>query len=462
VRFHLTVGVAGEHEAIGGAPLRETSGEPVVIVGAGPAGMFCAYELARAGVRAIILDRGKPVQARRRDLKGLTQHGRVDPDSNYCFGEGGAGTYSDGKLYTRSHKRGDVRDVLEVLALHGAPPAILVDARPHIGSNKLPKVITAIREALAKVGSEIRFGTHATSLVVRDGRAVGVRTADGGELIGRAVVLATGHSARDVHTMLLAAGVRLEAKPFAMGVRIEHPQPLIDRMQYGRFAGHAKLPAAPYRLAFTPNDGRGVFSFCMCPGGWIVPASTEPDGIVVNGMSLSRRDSPYANSGLVVSVELSDLPGDDPLRGVALQRRLEQAAAHAGGGELRAPATRATDFARGKASSTVPRTSYQPGLVATDVGAVLDSTGLPLAQRLRDGLVQFDRQMRGYLTDEAVLVGVESRTSSPVRVPRDPESLASPDLAGLYPCAEGAGYAGGIVSAALDGIRVARAITARV
>jgi len=457
VRFHLTIGVAGDHATIGGAPLRETSGDPVIVVGAGPAGLFCAYELARAGVRAVIVDRGKPVQARRRDLKGLTQHGRVDPDSNYCFGEGGAGTYSDGKLYTRSHKRGDVRDVLEVLALHGAPAAILVDARPHIGSNKLPKVIAALREALAKVGTDIRFGAHAMSLVVREGRAIGVRLADGGELIGRAVVLATGHSARDVHTMLLAAGVRLEAKPFAMGVRIEHPQPLVDRVQYGRFAGHAKLPAAPYRLAFTPADGRGVFSFCMCPGGWIVPAATELDGVVVNGMSLSRRDSPFANSGLVVAVELTDLPGDDPLRGVALQRKLEQAAALAGGGALRAPATRATDFVRGKASTTVPATSYQPGLCATDVAAVLDATGLPLAQRLRDGLVQFDRQMRGYLTDEAVLVGVESRTSSPVRVPRD-ESLQSPELAGLYPCAEGAGYAGGIVSAALDGMRVARAI----
>ncbi len=461
VRFHLTIGVAGEHATIGGVPLRETSGDPVIIVGAGPAGLFCAYELARVGVRAVIVDRGKPVQARRRDLKGLTQHGRVDPDSNYCFGEGGAGTYSDGKLYTRSHKRGDVRDVLEVLALHGAPPAILVDARPHIGSNKLPKVIAALREALARVGTEIRFGAHATALVVRNRRAIGVRTADGGELIGRAVVLATGHSARDVHAMLIAAGVRLEAKPFAMGVRIEHPQPLVDRVQYGRFAGHAKLPAAPYRLAFTPPDGRGVFSFCMCPGGWIVPAATEPDGVVVNGMSLSRRDSPFANSGLVVAVELADLPGDDPLRGVALQRKLEQAAALAGGGALRAPATRATDFVRGKASSTVPATSYQPGLHATDLAAVLDATGLPLAQRLREGLVQFDRQMRGYLTDEAVLVGVESRTSSPVRVPRDATSLESPDLAGLYPCAEGAGYAGGIVSAALDGMRVARAIASR-
>jgi uncharacterized FAD-dependent dehydrogenase len=461
IRFHFVVGVAEATPALGGAPLRETTGAPVVIVGAGPAGMFCAYELARAGVRSVILDRGKPVQARRRDLKGLTQHGRVDTDSNYCFGEGGAGTYSDGKLYTRAHKRGDIRDVIEILAVHGAPQSILVDARPHIGSNKLPKVITALREALAAVGSETRFGARASELVVRDGRAIGVRLADGGEVIGCAVVMATGHSARDVHAMLSAAGVRLEAKPFAMGVRIEHPQPLIDRIQYGKHAGHPKLPAAAYRLAFTPDDKRGAFSFCMCPGGWIVPAATEPDGVVVNGMSLSRRDSPYANSGLVVSIELGDLRSQDPLAGVALQRRLEQAAALAGGGSLRAPATRATDFVRGKASSTVPATSYQPGLAAGNIGEVLDSIGVPLAQRLREALPMFDKQMRGYLTEDAVLVGVESRTSSPVRVPRDGQRLESPDVAGLYPCGEGAGYAGGIVSAALDGMRVARAITAR-
>lgn len=464
VRFHLVVGAASEHPELGGAPLREVSGPPVIVIGGGPAGLFCAYELARAGIASVVVDRGKPVQARRRDLKGLTQHGRVDPDSNYCFGEGGAGTYSDGKLYTRSHKRGDVRDVIEVLALHGAPRDILIDARPHIGSNKLPKVITAIRERLESVGSSVRFGARVTDLILRDGRAIGVVLADGAELVGRAVVSATGHSARDVHALLERAGVRLEAKPFAMGVRIEHPQPLIDRIQYGRAAGHAKLPAAPYRLAFTPDDGRGAFSFCMCPGGWIVPASTEPDGLVVNGMSLSRRDSPYANSGLVVSVELADLARLGlalPHGGVELQRRLEQAAAVAGGGELRAPATRATDFVNRRASSTVPATSYQPGLAAGDVGAVLDATGVPLAARLREALRAFDRQMRGYLSEEAVLVGVESRTSSPVRVPRDPESLESPDLAGLYPCGEGAGYAGGIVSAALDGIRVARVIASR-
>jgi len=460
VRFHIVVGAATT-SVLGGAPVREVAGPPVVIVGGGPAGLFCAYELARAGIAAVVLDRGKPVQARRRDLKGLTQHGVVDPDSNYCYGEGGAGTYSDGKLYTRSHKRGDVRDVIEILAIHGAPHDILVDARPHIGSNKLPKVVTALRETLERAGTEVRFGARVVDLVVRDRRAIGVRLADGGELIGRAVVIATGHSARDVHELLARAGVALEAKPFAMGVRIEHPQPLIDRIQYGRAAGHPALPAAAYKLAFTPDDKRGAFSFCMCPGGWIVPAATEPDGVVVNGMSLSRRDSPFANSGLVVAVEVADLARlglSEPLGGIELQRRLERAAALAGGGGLRAPATRATDFVRGRASSTVPASSYEPGLAAGDIGAVLDATGLPLAARLREALAAFDRQMRGYLTEEAVLVGVESRTSSPVRVPRDRERLVSPDLADLYPCAEGAGYAGGIVSAALDGVRVARAI----
>jgi uncharacterized FAD-dependent dehydrogenase len=460
VRFHVVLGAATAG-TLGGAPLRDVAGPPVIVVGGGPAGLFCAYELARAGIKSIVLDRGKQVQARRRDLKGLTQHGRVDPDSNYCFGEGGAGTYSDGKLYTRSHKRGDVRDVIEILAIHGAPHDILVDARPHIGSNKLPKVITAMREALERAGSELRFGARVVDLVTRDGRAIGVRLADGSELVGRAVVVVTGHSARDVLDLLARAGVRLEAKPFAMGVRIEHPQPLIDQIQYGRAAGHAKLPAAAYKLAFTPDDKRGAFSFCMCPGGWIVPAATEPDGVVVNGMSLSRRDSPYANSGLVVAVELADLRSADPLAGIELQRGLERAAALAGGGMLRAPATRVTDFLARRPSSTVPATSYQPGLTAGDVGAVLDTTGVPLAARLREAFAAFDRQMRGYVTEEAVLVGVESRTSSPVRVPRDPATLQSPDLAGLYPGGEGAGYAGGIVSAALDGMRIARAIAAR-
>ncbi|HVV88513.1 MAG TPA: FAD-dependent oxidoreductase, partial [Kofleriaceae bacterium] len=382
VRFHLTVGrrpaVAPPHAA---PPPREVGGPPVAIVGAGPAGLYCAYELARHGIASVVLERGKLVQARRRDLKGLTQHGHVDPDSNYCFGEGGAGTYSDGKLYTRAHKRGDVRDVIEILAVHGAPADILVDARPHIGSNKLPRVITALREHLTGVGVRFELGARVVSLATDGHTVAGVRLADGRELAAREVVVATGHSARDVWGWLAAAGVLLEAKPFAVGVRIEHPQPLVDAAQYGRFAGHPKLPAAAYRLAHQasgPRGERGVFSFCMCPGGWIVPAATEADGVVVNGMSLSRRDSPFANSGLVVSVELADLAAlglDGPLAGVELQRRLERAACAAGGGLLRAPATRATDFVRGKASSTAPRCSYEPGVTAGDVAAVLDAAG---------------------------------------------------------------------------------------
>ncbi len=469
VRFHLTVGLRSSASApLAEPPPREVSGPPVVIVGAGPAGLYCAYELARHGIASIVLERGKLVQARRRDLKGLTQHGHVDPDSNYCFGEGGAGTYSDGKLYTRAHKRGDVRDVIEVLAVHGAPADILVDARPHIGSNRLPRVITALRDHLTGLGVGFEMGVRATGLAVEGrvgARAVaGVTLADGRQFAAREVVVATGHSARDVWDWLAAAGVLLEPKPFAVGVRIEHPQPLIDAAQYGRFAGHPKLPAAAYRLAHQ-SDGargaRGVFSFCMCPGGWIVPAATEADGVVVNGMSLSRRDSPFANSGFVVAVELADLAAvglTGTLAGVEFQRRLERAAFTAGGGALRAPATRATDFVRGKGSSTVSATSYQPGAAAGDLGEVLAASGLDLAARMQQALRAFAGTIRGYVSDEALLLGVETRTSSPVRVPRDPERLDSPTLAGLYPSGEGAGHAGGIVSAAMDGVRVARAI----
>ncbi|HET7543741.1 MAG TPA: hypothetical protein VFK05_27900 [Polyangiaceae bacterium] len=467
VRFHLQVALENPElrPPLGGAPLREVRERPtVIVVGDGPAGLFCAYQLARHGIFALVLDRGKTVQPRRHDLKALNARGLVDIDSNYCFGEGGAGTYSDGKLYTRSHKRGNVRDVIELLALHGAPQAILSDARPHIGSNRLPKVVTALRERLQAVGQRFEFGARVVGLALeqKNGRkrAIGVRLEGGREIAGDAVVLATGHSARDVFEWLAESGVTLESKPFALGVRIEHPQPLINRLQYGRSAEHPGLPNAAYRVAET-IDGRGVFSFCMCPGGWVVPASTAPGELVVNGMSLARRDSPYANSGLVVGIEPSDwlqAGFSGPLAGVQLQRHLERAAFTAGGGALVAPATRASDFMARRASSTLPESSYIPGLSASDLGQVLDSVGVDLTRRLRAALSRFARSMPGYVSDEAVLIGVESRTSSPVRVPRDAHSLASPEIDGLYPAGEGGGYAGGIVSAALDGMRVAEAL----
>jgi len=469
VSFHVVVGFAEEEPTDLGAPnpIDVRPSPRVVIIGAGPAGLYCAYQLARSGIASVIVERGKKVQPRRHDLAGMNQRGEVNPESNYCFGEGGAGTYSDGKLYTRSHKRGDVRDVLEVLALHGAPSEILTDARPHIGSNRLPKVVTGMRERLESVGVEVLFEARVVDLITtrRAGAKVvsGVRLADGRELGADAVVVAGGHSARDLHAMLERHGVTLEAKPFALGVRIEHPQPLINRIQYGRHAGHPKLPSAAYKLAHTVEE-RGVFSFCMCPGGWVVPASTEEGALVVNGMSLSRRDSPYANSGLVVSVELADLEAlglRGPRAGVELQARVEEAAWKAGGGALVAPATRVTDFLDKRGSSTVPASSYLPGVASADVAEVLDASGLRFADRLREALRAFGRNLRGYVTDEAILIATESRTSSPVRVPRDPETLEAPELGGLYPCGEGAGYAGGIVSAALDGMRVARAVEAR-
>jgi len=480
VQFHLLLSTQKELETDGDSrmPVEAdasllAAGRRVVVVGGGPAGLFCAYELARRGVPTVVVDRGKEVKPRRRDLKLLNARGGVDADSNYCYGEGGAGTYSDGKLYTRSHKRGNVRDVLEVLALHGAPSAILTEARPHIGSNLLPEVISALRQRLLEVGVEFRFGRRLIGIETEGSassrRVSGVRLQIVGEenceeLAADVVVLATGHSARDVFDLLDRLHVELEAKSFALGVRIEHPQALIDRIQFGRFAGHPKLGAASYKLV-EQVGGRGVFSFCMCPGGWIVPAMTDAEHLVVNGMSLSKRDSDYANSGLVVGIEVSDyekLRLTGALAGVEVQKRAERAACLAGGGENKAPATRATDFLAGRASSTLPSTSYLPGITAADVGAVLDAAGLGVADRLRSALRAFDRQMRGYLTKEAVLVGVESRTSAPVRVARDGESLESASLAGLYPCGEGAGYAGGIVSAAVDGLRVAERAAARV
>lgn len=431
-----------------------------VIVGCGPAGMFAALRLIELGIRPIVLERGKDVQARRHDLAAIQRHGIVNPDSNYCFGEGGAGTYSDGKLYTRATKRGHVEDVLRTLVAHGAPPDILVDAHPHIGSNRLPKVVAALRQSILEAGGEIRFETRVVDLL-RDshGRACGVITAAGDEVSGDAVIVATGHSARDVFHLLQRRGVLIQAKPFAAGVRVEHPQPLIDRIQY-HGARDPRLPAASYRLTTTVDD-HGVFSFCMCPGGFIVPAATASSEIVVNGMSLSRRDSPFANSGIVVAVDDADLApyeGHGALAGVAYQSALEEMAMAAGGGQQRAPAQRLTDFLAARASSSLPGCSYHPGITAAPLHELLPA---PLAHRLREGLRRFGGSMRGYVTEDAVLVGVETRTSSPVRVPRAAESLQHPDVAHLYPCGEGAGYAGGIVSAALDGIRVAEACAAQ-
>lgn len=432
-----------------------------VIVGAGPAGYFAALEFLEHGVTPIVLDRGKDVRTRRRDLRAIQQFGVVDEHSNYCFGEGGAGTYSDGKLYTRSHKRGSIDKVLQLLVDHGATADILVDAHPHIGSNKLWLVVQRIRETILAHGGDVRFGAWVTDLVLHDRRARGVVLATGEEVLGDAVVLATGHSARDVMRMCVRQGVRIEPKPFALGVRIEHPQPLIDSIQYHASVRDPYLPAASYSLV-CQADGRGVFSFCMCPGGIIVPAATSPGEIVVNGMSMSRRDSPYANSGTVVSVDDTDwapYAEHGPLAAMAYQGAVEAAAFRSvGDGSQRAPAQRLTDYVTGTVSASLPGTSYIPGLASVDLRAVLPGG---IDRRLRTAVKEFGRTMRGYMTQEAVVVATESRTSSPVRLPRDRETYQHVEIAALYPCGEGAGYAGGIVSAALDGQNVAKAVVRR-
>jgi uncharacterized FAD-dependent dehydrogenase len=379
------------------------------------------------------------------------------PGSNYCFGEGGAGTYSDGKLYARAKDRAGVAAVIADLVRFGAPEEIEADARPHVGSNRLPRVLGALREHLAGLGVVHRFETAATGLRVEAGRVRAVRV-DGGEIPAEVVVLAVGHSARAVYSWAAEAGLALERKPIAVGVRIEHPQPLIDQIQYGAAAGHPKLPPAFYELTANAAE-RGVYSFCMCPGGWIVPAATEPDGVVVNGMSLSRRDSPFANAGLVVSVSAEDFgpAGAGPLAGIEFQRGIERAAFRAGGGRFRAPAQRLGDFLAGRVSDTLGPSSYRPGLTPADLGAVLPRF---VVDALRAGLRQIGARLPAFLLPDALLIAAETRTSAPVRFLRDPSTLLSPSAEGLYPCGEGAGYAGGIVSAALDGARVAERILA--
>lgn len=438
--------------------------DPLVIVGAGPAGLFAALRAIELGVRPIVLERGKDVRTRRRDLAAINKDGIVNPDSNYCFGEGGAGTYSDGKLYTRSKKRGDIRRIMEIFVAHGATEEILVDAHPHIGTNKLPLLVSKLRESVLESGGEIHFETRVEDLILEGNEIKGVVTQQGESIKGLGVILATGHSARDIFHLLDRRKVLIEAKPFALGVRIEHSQNLIDKIQYHCEVDRgAYLPASAYSLVQQTDFAgkqRGVFSFCMCPGGFIVPAATAPGELVVNGMSPSRRDSKFANSGMVVSVELEDLPGYSKFGALAsmyFQADIEKKAWELGGKSQVAPAQRMMDFVNGKTSSSLLDTSYQPGLESVEMRDVLPDF---ISTRLAMAFKAFGQKMKGYLTNDAQLIGVESRTSSPVRIPRDRESFEHPQIKRLYPCGEGAGYAGGIVSAAMDGERCAERLIA--
>ena len=431
--------------------------EPVGIVGAGPAGLFAALHLIELGYKPILFERGKNVSDRKRDIAKIHREHLVDPDSNYGFGEGGAGTFSDGKLYTRSKKRGSVKKILEVFVQFGADPQILVDVHPHVGTDKLPGVIRSIREQILACGGEIHFNSRVTDLLIRNEECKGLKLADGSQYEFDALILATGHSARDIYEMLHRNGVNLEAKTFAMGVRVEHPQALIDSMQYHQPLRGPYLPAATYSFVEQVN-GRGVYSFCMCPGGFIVPAATAPGELVVNGMSASKRNSPFANSGLVVEVRPEDLrefQQHGVFAGLEFQKQVEQLCFMMNGHTQFAPAQRLTDFVAGKKSADLPDSSYKPGLI---VSALHDKLPKRVASRLREGIQQIDKKAQGFLSREAIAVGVESRTSSPVRIPRNEEDMQHIRIKGLYPCGEGAGYAGGIASSAIDGERCAEAV----
>ncbi|MEN9570356.1 MAG: hypothetical protein RL172_1587 [Bacteroidota bacterium] len=458
--------------------------QKTVIVGAGPAGLFAALQLIELGIQPILLERGKDVRSRRRDLASLNKQGIVNPESNYCFGEGGAGTYSDGKLYTRSNKRGDIDRILNLFVHFGAEEKILYEAHPHIGTNKLPHIITAMRQTIEDCGGIFLFDEKVTGFVISNNTMQAVTTASGNRFAADAFILATGHSARDIFELLQQQNLLIEAKPFALGVRVEHPQQLIDSVQYhcpvpanaGKdvLSRPADLPPAAYSLVQQVND-RGVFSFCMCPGGIIAPAATAPGELVVNGWSPSKRNNPYANSGMVVSVGVQDalqqlkkqaksnghthssITENNPLLMMQFQQMVEQQCYHAGGGLLVAPAQRMTDFSIKKHSATLPPCSYQPGLQAVQLHEVLPGF---VYDCLAKGFQAFGKKMKGYYTSDAVVVATESRTSSPVRIPRNADSLTHPQVTNLYPCGEGAGYAGGIVSAAMDGERIALQIAA--
>lgn len=431
----------------------------VIIIGAGPAGLFAALTLIQKGIRPILLERGKDIRARRRDLALLNKNGIINPESNYCFGEGGAGTYSDGKLYTRSNKRGDINRILNLLVQFGADKNILSDAHPHIGTNKLPQIIQAMRQQITDCGGQFLFGKCVVDIFLHSGRIKHVKTADGDSFTADAFILATGHSARDIFHLLHDKKILIEAKPFALGVRIEHPQDLIDSIQYHCPARGDNLPPAAYSWV-EQIDKRGVFSFCMCPGGIIAPASTAAGELVVNGWSPSKRNNPYANSGIVVSVEEKDwapFRQHGPLAALYFQQQVEQKAFAMGGGKFVAPAQRLVDFVSRKTSASLPSCSYNPGIHSAPLNEVLPAF---IYDSLRQGFAAFGKKMKGYYTNEAVIVATESRTSSPVRIPRDPKTLQHPQISNLYPCGEGAGYAGGIVSAAMDGERIADQIAA--
>ncbi|MDY7395102.1 FAD-binding protein [Aureibaculum sp. 2210JD6-5] len=435
-----------------------SNAKPIHIIGFGPAGMFAALRCLELGYKPIVLERGKKVQERRRDLKAINQDHLVNEDSNYCFGEGGAGTYSDGKLYTRSLKRGNVRRIFEHFVFHGATEQILIDAHPHIGTNKLPKIVENIRETIIKYGGEIHFESRVTDFVVKDNQLKAIRLQNDIEMTTEAVILATGHSARDIYYLLDEKKIAIEAKSFAMGVRVEHPQHIIDSIQYHCEGKRDELlPAAPYSLVHQVKD-RGVYSFCMCPGGFIVPAATAMGEVVVNGMSPSKRNNEFANSGIVVEIDINrDLykyNNFGELRGLEFQKDLEKLAFNAGGKTQTAPAQRMTDFVTGKLSADLNSTSYQPGLKSAPLHSLLPKI---IGSRLRAGFKEFGQKMRGYYTEEANVVGVESRTSSPIKIPRN-ENLEHPQIKGLFPCGEGGGYAGGIVSAAMDGERCVEAV----